>query len=224
MYKAIILSCLTIAMSCSTKKLSSEMIADTLRLPVHGIKEEFFKEVPLKYYSKFGISVPNYLRVLDSLAIDLNNDGALDTVAVFSPIVLDDEKYYEYGSGEAKRHLVEIVQNTNRPVIRGVYNNLVSDYGGVLSKFGGLELTHKGFLIMHSSGARYSWTFETELVSRDGRLYLDNVRKTCSFDGREINANFVFSDLLASQMSTVDSLKSNCNCDSWWHKLETRRE
>ncbi len=180
----------------------------------------FQEELIGRYYSRFGVSIPRYYVVSDSLAIDLNGDQFKDTLVVFSPLVLEDGRFGSSTNGP-ERVLVEIINVAGQSKIRNTYVNLVSNAGGVLSKYNGMSLTDNGFEIRHQAGSRYSWEYVAEFSTafRDS-IYLVRLQKECSFDYSSEQEEYLFGQKSVREVSIDDSLSVNCNCDRIWGKLE----
>lgn len=179
-----------------------------------------------EYYSKFGIIIPKYYTVKDSTPIDLNQDNLIDTLVVFSPILIEDEKYSNFKSDfSPSRILVEILNDGKKSKIRNVYENVISNIPGVLSKYSGIAITKNGFVIKHQSGSRYSWSVMTEFDTfRKDSIALIRLGKVCTLDGLEESVDYKLSNMNLLRFNINDTIKNNCNCDSLWKTLEERLE
>jgi hypothetical protein len=117
--------------------------------------------------------------------------------------------------------LVEIINHKGRSKIGNVYNNLISDSGGVLSHYNGIYRTDNGFEIVHQTGARYSWLYKMEFsVTNKNGLMLTKILKRCSFDGLDKTREFSYNQLLLDKINIPDTLNHQCNCDPLWIELE----
>ena len=177
------------------------------------------------YYKRFGITISSYYIIRDSLAIDLNNDYFIDTVVIFSPVSLEPiaEDYNCNFQKQPKRILVEVINNNGSSKIRGIYSNILTDVGGVLSHYSGIFKTNDGFKIVHQAGAKYSWTYTIELSnSKNDKLSLVNISKVCSFEGNEIKQDYNFKALPIEEINMPDTLQLNCNCEKHWLELEKK--
>src|SRR5258708_2058758 len=208
--------------SCNKARSIKVAVSDTLRAPTLHLPTELSKDLLHKYYSRFGIIIPKYYVVTDSLAIELNGDSKLDMLAFLSPILLVENKYFaELPANNPKRVLVEIVNSEKGRKIRNVYYNLTSNIGGVLSKYGGLYPTKKGFEIRNMSGARYSWVYVTEFSTEyPDSLFLTRIQRTCSFNGLDDKKEFLYKKSSVRKMNVNDTISINCNCDKSWEYLE----
>lgn len=177
------------------------------------------------YYKRFGIAISSYYTIIDSLAIDLNNDYFIDTIVILSPFSLEPiakDNIYEFEK-QPKRLLVEVINNNGSSKIRGIYSNIVTDVGGVLSHYSGIFKTNEGFKIIHQAGAKYSWTYTIELSnSNRNNLSLIKISKICSFDGNEIKQDYNFISLPIEVINIPDTLQLNCNCEKHWLELEKK--
>jgi len=208
--------CLTL-FSCA--KFSNEVgNVDTLR--IYDLEDGIPKELIGRYYSRFGVSIPKYYVVLDSLAIDLDGNQFKDTLVVFSPLILEDSRFGSLAQ-RPKRVLVEIMNVAGRSTIRNTYVNLISNAGGVLSKYNGMSLTNTGFEIRHQAGSRYSWEYIAEFsTAYPDSIYLVRLQKECSFDYATEQEEYVFGQKSVQEISIDDSLSANCNCDRIWKNIE----
>jgi hypothetical protein len=213
---------------CKQNKInvhSMSSIRDTIHIP--DINPEFNNE-KLKhellesYYLKFGIVIPKYYLLEDSLAVDLNGDKLIDTLIVLSPISLENIAYSDCNiESIPHRLLIEIINHNNYCKIRNVYDCLISNIPGFLSKFNGLYLTSSGFKIVHQSGARFSWTFTIEISTQfKDSIFLERIEKKCSFEGKEKVEESKFHKGSLHILNIIDTIKSNCSCDSAWKILQ----
>jgi hypothetical protein len=220
-------SFLCVLFSCS-KQSSKEMYStvvdtlyiDNLNLP-DSIKEQLFK-----YDLKFGIAIPKYYYIKDSLPIDLNRDRLIDTLILLSPVLLEDSRYLNYVTADMSgRTLVEVINGPKNSKIRNVYKNIASNIGGVLSKYSGLFLTSEGFEIRHQSGSRYSWEYIADFsTSYPDSIYLVRVQTICSFNGVDKKREYLFAKKSVQEINIGDTIKNNCNCDEFWMDLEKMEE
>jgi hypothetical protein len=174
-----------------------------------------------EFYSRFGIVIPKFYTIRDSLSIDLNDDNLTDTLVVFSPVLLEDQQFADFRSIiYPKRLLVEIINKGTRSEIGNTYENLISNTGGVLSKYTGMNLTDNGFSVTHQSGSRYSWIVISEFRAADQGIELISYKKICSLEGVEQVAEYKYHGMSANSFDINDSIQNNCNCDSMWKALE----
>ncbi|MFA0964298.1 hypothetical protein AB9P05_21005 [Roseivirga sp. BDSF3-8] len=118
------------------------------------------------------------------------------------------------------RYVIEIIKQDNGNRIRNTYKNLVSNIGGVLSKYSGIENTSSGIIIRHMSGSRFSWVCEVELTNQNSdSLYITKWKKVCSFGKKEKSLELYYENLSLNKFSINDSIKANCNCDNYWNEL-----
>jgi TonB family protein len=160
---------------------------------------------------------------LDSLSVDLNRDFLVDTVIILSPIPLEPiaENYNCELEKDPKRMLVEIIYNEGKSKIRNVYPNLISNVGGVLSKYNGIFKTKDGFKIVHQAGAKYSWQYTIEFsTANKDKITLSRIIKRCSYEGETRNLNYYFKNQSIEKINIPDTLRSNCDCDKYWTDLE----
>lgn len=175
------------------------------------------------YNVKFGIVISNYYTIIDSLSVNLNDDEYIDNIIILSPKSLDTiETTCEFSfDKKPKRVLVEII-NSHRgdAKIRGIYYNIVSDSGGVLSRFSGIFTTKNGFKIVHEAGANYSWSYSTELSVGKNRLGLRGISKTCSHGDKTDSLRYQYDDIDLDKVNLSDTLSNQCNCDAVWSKWD----
>lgn len=205
--------------SCKMNNQGYQTSLDTLVIP--GIGFGHLENLRPDYRLKFGIVIPNYLDVYDSLFIDLNRDNHVDTIAILSPISVEDLDTIKRSNQTFSRYLVEIINDFGRAKIRSIYPNLISNYDGISTKYSGMHRTDRGFCIVHSSGSRYAWKYVTEFsTSNPERIQVEATQKECSFDGDSIMIKHTFEGLSPGAINVPDSIRSNCGCDPHWEKLE----
>jgi hypothetical protein len=174
------------------------------------------------FYQKFGIVISDYYVIKDSLSVDLNNDSRLDTILILSPLSLepiDDNCSYKFDT-QPKRLLVEIISHGGTSKIRGIYSNLVSDVGGVLSHYNGIFKTDNGFKLVHEAGSKYSWSYTMEFSIKNDNLALVKVLKKCSVNEKEKEISYSFGNIPLNSINLTDTLSHQCNCDSFWSELD----
>ncbi|MGG7667005.1 hypothetical protein [Dyadobacter sp. BHUBP1] len=175
------------------------------------------------YKLKFGILISNYYTIMDSLRLNLNDDGLVDNVLVLSPKSLDAIETpcrFSFDTNP-KRILVEVINDGNGAAkIRGVYYNVLSDTGGVLSHFSGIFHTNNGFKIVHEAGANYSWSYSTEFSVTKKRLGLKQISKICAFGDKADSLNYQYDNIDLGKVNIPDTLANQCNCDILWSKLD----
>lgn len=214
-----------VALSCSskvreTKEITISTEADTLKAAEFKDKSATCTSILKQYHSSHGIIISNYYVETDSLNIDLNGDKVLDNLLIFSPISLEADQQKCQDDTNPKRKLVEVINSKNGNIIRGIYSNLLSEDGGVMSKYSGIYKTKKGVEIVHMAGALYSWEYKTELiVNKNQELQLSKITKTCSVDGEAKTVEY-FTTVLAKNVSITDTLRNDCNCDKIWKEIE----
>jgi len=173
------------------------------------------------FHKRFGIVISDYYVIKDSLSIDLNDDQIVDALIVLSPLSLELEHNECKIDSCSKRLLVEVIKDIGRAKIRNVYNDLISNFGGVLSHYNGMHKTNNGFEIIHQAGARYSWLYKMEFsVANKNELRLTKIFKRCSFDGLDKTREFRYNQLSLDKVNVPDTLKRQCNCDQLWMELE----
>lgn len=213
---------------CSNEKSRSVKtgILDTLHTPSLNLSPEISQDLLNDYYLRFGIAIPKYYSVRDSLAIDLNKDRKIDTIIFLSPVILEDSKYSrELDINNPKRVLVEIISNGESTRLRNVYDNLTSDIGGVLSTYSGLYLSKRGFEIRHMAGAKFSWTYVIEFSTQSqDSIFLARIEKTCSFNGVDDQKEYFYEKMSVSHLNINDTINADCNCDNAWMRLEGGQE
>ena len=103
------------------------------------------------------------------------------------------------------------------------YQNLISNIGGVLSKYNGLFLTENGFEIQHQAGSRFSWEYFTEYSTKSAdSISLSGIKKVCSFEGFGKNIEYSFNKYSPGNINIPDTIYNNCDCDSIWLELEKK--
>lgn len=197
------------------------IVMDTLYIHGLNLPDNIEKDLS-KFNLKFGIAIPKYYLVKDSLAIDLNEDALMDTLILLSPILLEDSKYSDYlTAGAPGRILVEVINLGRSSKVRNVYKNLTSNIGGVLSKYSGISRTKDGFEIRHESGNRYSWSYTSNFsIHNHDSIYLIRLQKICSLNGLDEKREYFFERKSVQQINIADTIKNNCNCDKLWMDLE----
>ena len=179
-----------------------------------------------EYYKQFGVLISKYYTVIDYLPVKLNDDIYIDTIVILSPLSLlpvDNKCDFSFDANP-RRLLVEIInmkKNTTR--IRNVYSNLLSNHGGVLSKYSGIFKTENGFKLVHESGSNYSWRYETEFSSKSENITLVKIHKTCSFEGNDDREVYHYNNKCITEINIQDTISSQCDCDSAWAGLERKK-
>ena len=203
--------------SCKTVSKQDYDGYDTLRV-ASSVKDPDLID---KYYLFSDIAIPNYLEFEDSLNVDLDSDGDKDVLVLFSPKTLVDPDYFGMEGDMAHRIVVEIISDSGDSRIRNQYSNLVSNIGGVLSKYSGMELTNKGFKITHESGSRYSWTYKTFFDINES-ISLNKISKVCALGEESQEVNFEYENGLSlDSFNMVDTLNVDCNCEKIWAGLNS---
>jgi hypothetical protein len=217
-------------LSCDQKVSNKEIhnkILDTVKVyNAIDLNNDMSKLFLHSYYEKFGIIIPNYYLIIDSLSIDLNNDNIFDNVILLSPITLEVEKYALLKlENDPNRILVELITQDKISKIRNIYCHQVSNIGGVLSKYNGMIITDKGFEILHESGSRYSWAYTTEYSTHyNDSIFLFRIEKVCAYDGIEKKLEYFFNKKSLQELNVSDSIDINCNCDKLWMSLQDNVE
>ena len=220
----LIVAALAVKMSVFTDRSTGNRPAlDTLHHPVFGTSliNHACSAFVAGYRSGFGILISNYYSVLDSLPVHLNGDKYVDTVLILSPKSLDPiENQCDFlFDRHAKRLLVEVISNpTGKAKIRGVYPDIISDVGGVLSHFSGILATKDGFKIVHEAGAQYSWSYSVEFSVINDRLGVREIAKTCSYGDRTDSLTYSYDNINLENVNVPDTLAVQCNCDALWSK------
>lgn len=178
-----------------------------------------------KFFNRFGVVISNYYEIMDSLPIDLNNDGFIDTLVILSPLLLNPEFNLKRPNVdfEHKRLLVEIINKDGSSKIRSIHKNLLSNEGGVNSHYNGIFSSEGGFRIDFQSGAKYAYKYSVYFsIKKFSTLELVKVIKKCSFFENEIQTNYFYNDLDLDSLVISDTLDNNCNCDYYWKVLENQ--
>ncbi|QKJ31069.1 hypothetical protein HQ865_15335 [Mucilaginibacter mali] len=225
----VIAATMTIVVSSSfrTNRFPIKVSSDTI-YPM--IKGNFVKRLTVGkgcdqfngFYRRLGITIANYYTIKDSLTIDLNKDGIKDELLILSPTSLDDTKSdctFKIDK-EPHRLLVEVINIKGTSKVREVYPNVVSNIGGVLSHYDGIFKTMKGFKIVHEAGERYSWHYTTEFEFLKGETVLTKIQKTCSFNGKHKTVEYKYPYKAIKSINIPDTLNKQCNCDTYWSKLD----
>jgi hypothetical protein len=193
---------------------------DTIKIMEHlNVKSACFDSIN-NYYLKFGIVIPNYYLVKDSLLIDINKDGSRDNLLILAPKTL--EYLYDCNlDSTPSRLLVEVINIKGKSKIRNIYPNLISNIGGVSSKYYGIKEMNEGFQINHCSGSKYTWNYIVEYSTkyRDS-IYLRKIIKECGINLNKKSIILDFNKYTIKYFNINDTIKDNCNCDSLWHNLE----
>src|ERR1700752_2182236 len=168
--KNIFLILTAVLFGCNSEK-PNDLVAennsntDTISLVVvnNGHSAEYFN----KYYQRFGINIQHYYQITDSLPIDLDSNGSIDTIVILTPKSLEDAEYFDKKIDSLpKRLLVEVLNINGKSKVRTIYQSLVSDIGGVLSKYRGIEKTDNGFVLKHEAGNKYTWLYNVEFSAK----------------------------------------------------------
>jgi len=209
----IILSCNMASKQKIKKTESFTLIGDTIRFENVGNNKSDSCYIINHKYKKFaGIYVSDYYIVLDSLELNTNT-----SVLVLSPTALETDGFVCKADTSPKRLLVEIDKPTGK--IRKTYTNLISDIGGVISHYNGLEKEADGFTIIHEAGAKYSWIYKVRVSAGKKELRILSIDKVCSVDGKKKLFNSDL-NLPLEKLNVIDSLNVDCNCDKIWETLE----
>lgn len=213
--------------SCNEIKNNIEYtshIIDSVKIREANLNLKGSKDLFQNYRIKFGVAIPEYYSVKDSLPIDLNGDKIIDTLVLLSPIFLEDVNYLEDAPFDSvSRILIEVLNNGKGSKIRNTYDNLTSNSGGVLSKYNGLNSSSGGFEIHHQSGSRYSWSYTCEFsVNDQDSIFLERLVKSCAIDGISREIEYKFDRKSVGGLNINDTIVNNCNCDDTWAELEKK--
>lgn len=172
-----------------------------------------------KYTRRFGIFIQGEYLVEDSLGFKNISREVLDTFFVLTPeglIAGQDDS-----SSANRRLLVHIMYSNSCAKLIAAYPNLISDSGELLSSFKGLYKTKNGFNIVHEFGNRYGYKYTTEYGFNDfGRIFISGIEKVCYYDTLARFVEYSYSNYPVSDVSILDSLSKNCNCDPLWNEME----
>lgn len=207
--------------SCHSSTTSSNIITDTIQIDKGYIADKInCTDFTGLYYNRFGIAISKYYVVKDSLSLDINKDGLIDNLIILSPTLLENSNI-SCGDFSPTRILVEVLNFNDGARVRNIYSNLISDIGGVLSKYNGIKKTKRGFEISHYSGSKYSWSysmeFSTELADS---ISLIKIKKTCSVNSNDIDVEYLTGLQLVKSFDIMDTINNNCGCDVQWMELE----
>lgn len=232
----LLISIMVMSIACSDFKntkadLTNVNRFDTIKFEIPNLNEldDSCVTTSKSYYKRFGLILSRYYIVEDSLAIDLNRDSKIDTVFVLSPVSLQFVECNNLLRFDTipKRLLVEALNSGNGVSrIRKIYDNLISNAGGVLSKYNGMNITSEGFAINHEAGSRYSWEYTMIFSTKElDSLKLTQIIKRCSFDEAEkkISYDYYPNGMSVAKININDTINSQCNCDSIWHQLEKEK-
>jgi hypothetical protein len=226
--KTYFLCCLCILFySCNriNNSISNKKSQDTIRIIASylNIKSTCFDSVD-NYYSRFGVFISNYYVIKDSLDLDVNKDGFVDHLVLLSPVSL--EYYYDCDLDSVPtRLLIEIINQNGTYKIRNIYPNLISNVGGVLSKYYGMKITSEGFEIQHSSGNKYTWTYTTEYSTKfSDSIYLKKITKECGINLNRKIQEYNYIKYPLGHLNINDTLNNNCGCDILWNELELKND
>ena len=215
-----------IIVSCKQKSISNienlNRVVDSVIINDRIGIDDVAKDLLQTYYTKYGIAIPTYYLVKDSIAIDLNNDNIIDTLVLLSPVTLEKEEYAQYQlENNPNRILVEIIANEKSTNIRNTYYNQISNIGGVLSKYNGITITDKGFNIQHTSGSRYSWTYIVKYSTEfEDSIYLTGIEKICAYEGIEKKQEYTYTKKSLHDFNLQDTIDIDCNCDKTWMSIQ----
>lgn len=214
---------LLFSFSCSYRSSTTKLgaVKDTITVDNNYIADKNnCKDFTGLYYTRFGIAISKYYVVNDSLGLDLNKDGKTDTIVILSPVLLEDS-YISCGNYSPKRILVEILNLDDGVKVRNIYSNLISDIGGVLSKYNGIKKNKNGFEISHYSGSKYSWNYAMEFSTKSAdSITLIKTKKECSVNSNNKSLEYHYDSQSARLFDIMDTINSNCGCDVQWIELE----
>lgn len=176
------------------------------------------------YYKRFGIAIQQYFQTTDSLPIDLDLNGSVDTIVILTPKSLMSAEYFNKSVDSLpKRLLVEIMNIDGKSKIRNIYQNLISDVGGVLSKYNSIVKTDEGFMLKHEAGNKYTWQYNVEFsVRKKDKIALKKIYKICGYDDEVVTQESNYNNYSIEKINLLDTMKMNCNCDSSWKLLENK--
>ena len=174
------------------------------------------------YYNLHEVIISNYYLIKDSLRIVLK-DGTVNNIFILSPTSLDEKKdtCVINADRSPERLLIDIAMVNGKSKLLGIYHNLLSNSGGVLSHYNGIYKTYNGFKVIHEAGERYSWIYSTEFEIIQGKLILTRIDKSCSFNGKSKTITH-FYHKYSNAFNITDTLAKQCNCDPTWSKLDKK--
>lgn len=224
--KVIFIIIAIVLFGCNSEKSKEFFIdnkMDTINFHIMDIKKIDNKKQAFfnKYYQRVGIKIQQYYQIIDSLPIDLDLNNSIDTLLILTPISLENPEFFDKTIDSfPKRLLVEVLNINGKSKIRNVYDNLISDVGGVLSKYIGITKTINGFEIKHEAGNKYSWIYNVEFsVSKNENISLKKIHKECGYDDNKIVNDINYDNYPIGELNLLDSMKVNCNCDASWKFL-----
>lgn len=211
---------------CNSEKLDKVLTENNMdsvsfntinKKPLSNKNPELFT----KYYQRFGIMIQQYYQITDSLPIDLDLDGSIDTLVVLTPKSLENADYFDkMNDSLPKRLLIEVMNMKGISKVGGIHQNLISDAGGVLSKYIGIEKTNNGFELKHEAGNKYTWIYNVEFsVRKNESIALKKIHKECGYDDEVITQEMEYDNYSLEKFNLLDSMKINCNCDESWKLL-----
>jgi hypothetical protein len=216
------------ALIASTKRDFSSIKKDSITDSIYPVINTKLKKrnlmllpISLKgWHKKFGLYISDYYDEIDSLKIKVNTSNVLHSIIVLSPVSLDRERFHNFLKIDTlpTRLLLHIVYSNGKPQIAGIYDNLISNAGGVLSKYSGIFETNQGFKIAHEAGNKFSWRYVTTFEVKKNKLIVTKIQKRCSYD--DYDEKIVYRRYMpAERFNLLDTLNKQCNCDNIWNKL-----
>lgn len=205
---------------------TSNIQMDTLKVKVENYQlDSLYKRLLTTYRKTHGIVIPEYYAIIDSLSLKLNSDSSDDEILVLSPVVLDDPALYRPKIDSVpKRLLVEIIKTQGESKMLNSYNNLISNVGGVLFNFTGLQKSEDGFSIKHEAGNKATYSYSIYLIGYKEKLIIKSIKKECGYEGENRTFDYTYQNLNAESLNLKDTLAQNCNCDVFWSELMKQKK
>lgn len=212
----VILGCTFLNKGNNTNVQHQTISQDTIFVKVNS-EVELCQNYSQSYFQKFGVVISKYYSVQDSVIFI--RDNVKDYFVVLTPVNLDTETEC-YGDTITRRVLVHIQNKNGKSEVIKIYDNLISNVGGLMNNYIGISNEEDNLKIIHESGMKYNYSYEVMFVFNGKHLMLKNIVKSCSVEDKSIVYKYQYDTKKTTQINVLDSLSLNCNCDIDWSRLE----
>lgn len=174
------------------------------------------------FFEYHGIYIPNEYVIIDSAQIRPNIDTTYLFV-VLSPKVLEELDFTNCDSLPSRTFLqIMNLEKIGYRTILKTYGGLISNIGGALIPFTGVQVKNNSLCITHEKGNNYGLKYQVFLSIDKNEsfiLKIDSIKKTCYYRNLDSVTITLPQNSSAALFSIDDSISVNGNCDSIWESL-----
>jgi hypothetical protein len=155
-----------------------KVIHDTLRVIVPECEGDSLINM---YYDMLGIKISNYYRPIDSLDMNINNDGVLDRILILSPVTQGILDTLTCEEKPKKRLLITLISSGSKGHHLEIINDNVIlntfDFQG--NPYQGIKKITNGFRLSFEFGSIIFCEFKFDFVCKKGEFLLQKSSYYC---------------------------------------------